>query len=807
MKKILTFVLLLIGTLVIAQNGGLRGVLQNEKQEPVGFANVALYQDKELVKAAITSEEGVFEMKGIPQGVYRLTASFIGYTNLDRTDLLVGENKMVDLGILQFETNGIDLETAVVKADRALIEVKPDRMVFNVEGTINSAGQDALALLRKAPGVIVDNNDNIIVLGRTGVIIYVDGKLLPLNGADLSNYLNNLQADQIDRIDIISNPGAKYDAEGNAGIIDIQLKKDKNLGANGSVNATYSQGRYHRANTGGSGNYRNKRVNVFANGNLFDNGRFHDMNFLGRQNGFILDEINRGRDDERGYDLRLGTDFFLTPHQTIGFLASSGQSEVNSNNLNRINILNQQSPQSIDSILIARNRGDVNRERLTANVNYRYDNRKGRILNVDADWGRFSNENIRIQPNQYYAADQVTELTAIQNDFDTPSDINIYTFKVDYEQDLWGGKWSLGTKVSQVSTENDFRVFDVVETMRTFNERLSNIFDYEERVYAGYVNYSRPINQALQFNSGLRVEQTDATGDLMAFLPELQEPPVELNYLNWFPSAGLTWQMDPRRTVALNYGRRINRPDYNVLNPFNNLLSQLSYMKGNPFLRPEIVNNLELGLTLDYRYNFKVAYSRTSDQITRLIAPDEVDPRAGFMTWENLAMQTVWSFNASLPFQFLPWWSAYFNINASHLDNQADYGNGAVVDVQAFTYNIYQQHTFELPYGFKGEISGFYAGPGVWGGVFLFDPSWSLDIGLQRRFLNDQLNVRLSASDLFYEAYWSGESSFNGLVSEGQGNWDSRRVSLALSYDFGNMQIKSRKRSTGLEDEAKRIGG
>jgi outer membrane receptor protein involved in Fe transport len=244
-----------------------------------------------------------------------------------------------------------------------------------------------------------------------------------------------------------------------------------------------------------------------------------------------------------------------------------------------------------------------------------------------------------------------------------------------------------------------------------------------------------------------------------------------------------------------------------VLNPFNDQVSQLSFSKGNPFLRPEIVNNIELGYTLAYRYNFKLAYSRTSDQITRLIAPDDTDPRAGFITWANLADQTILSFNVSAPVQILKKWNAYFNASASFLDNQADYGDGAVVDVQAFTYSIFQQHTFDLPAGFKAEVSGYYSGPGVWGGVFLYESSWSLDLGLQRRFFQDRLNVRLSASDLFFQTGWDGYSEFNGLLAIGSGRWDSRRVSLSLGYTFGNQNVKSRKRKTGIEDEAGRVGG
>jgi hypothetical protein len=321
------------------------------------------------------------------------------------------------------------------------------------------------------------------------------------------------------------------------------------------------------------------------------------------------------------------------------------------------------------------------------------------------------------------------------------------------------------------------------------------------------VNYARPLGKKWQFSAGLRAELTDAMGNLKAFLPELEEPPVLFNYLSWFPSAGLTWELSEQHSLAFNGGRRINRPDYNVLNPFNNQMSQLSYEKGNPFLRPEIVNNLELGYTLAHRYNLKLAYSKTTDQITRLIAPDEVDPRAGFITWDNLASQTILSVNVSAPVQIAKWWNAYFNGSASHINNQADYGDGGIVDVQAFSYTLFQQHTFDLPWALKGEISGYYSGPGVWGGVFLFESNWGLNLGLQRKFLRDRLNVRLAADDIFYETGWDGYSDFNGLYSAGGGRWDSRRVSLSLGYRFGNDNVKSRRRSTGLEAEAGRVGG
>ncbi len=788
-----------------AQKATISAEFFDSEDRPVEFANVALFtqSDSTMVKVETTNEEGTFSIQNVEEGTYFIEATCVGFADFRKYDLAVSAGQNLNLGRLNLNISSIELETAVVTTSRAIVEIKPDRTVFNVQGTINSAGDDGLSLLRKAPGVLVDNNNNISVLSRSGVMIYVDGKRLPLNGDNLTNYLQNLPAEQIDRIDIITNPGARYEAEGNAGIIDIRLKKDKGLGMNGSLSSTYSKGRFGKGNVSATGNYRNKVLNSFGSLGYSAGNSFHDMNFLNYQNGLLLKERAYQESENENYNLRWGMDFFLDDKHTLGFLVGGnfGDGFTASNNRNAISKgLNT----PVDSILISNNSADKSNQQGTYNINYAYNSGK-KLLNVDLDYGRYRNDYSYIQPNQYFNAQEAVLLTENNTESVTPVEIDIYTFKVDWESEVAGGKLGLGTKLSKVKTDNTFLFYDVPDETRILNETRSNQFIYDERVYAGYVNYARPISEKWNFSAGVRLEKTDATGDLKAFLVELQEPAIDLDFTNLFPSLGLTYQHAPQHSFSLNYGRRINRPDYNVLNPFREQWSELSFSKGNPFLQPEIVNNAELGYTWKYRYNFKLSYSKTTDQITRLIAPDEEDPRAGFITYANLAEQSVYAFNAALPIDITDGWSAFLNLSGSHIDNQADYGNGAVVDVQTWSYNIYQQHTFKLPGNFTGEISGWFSGPGVWGGVFLYETNWSLNLGLQKKFFKDQMNVRLSAQDIFYESGWDGYSSFNGLEAEGGGRWDSRRVSLSLSMNLGNKNVKSRKRKTGIESEAGRV--
>lgn len=802
----LVFLLCLLVSLTSWSQSSIEGIILDTNEDPVLYANVSLHaaMDTTLLKVEVSDEDGHFYFDHVNAGNYLLKISYVGFSDLLK-ELSIEDNVNTDMGRLQMDAEGVDLQTATVTASRVMVEVKPDRTVFNVEGTINSAGDNAIGLLRKAPGVVVDNNDNITVLSRSGVLVYIDGKILPLQGEDLSNYLQNIPAEQIDRIDIITNPSARYEAEGNAGIIDIRLKKNENEGANGSISSNISRGQLTRGNINVSGNYRNKKVNLFGNAGYNGGSNFHTIDFESYQNGLKLDETNYFDRSWNSYDYRIGIDFMASDHSTLGAIISTRDNRGMSVGDNRIVIAQQGANTLIDSILIADSDSDFDRRQLTFNLNYRYAKEKT-TLNIDADYGKYRNDNLRFQPNRYYDANGENLLTEVISSFDTPRDIDIYTLKVDLESAIGKGILATGTKLSQVSTDNTFLFYNVVSGADLLDSRRSNQFDYHEMVYAAYLNYNSSLSEKWKISAGLRAEYTDATGDLQAFDKELEEPPVEFSYLSWFPSAGITYQLSQQNTLSLNYGRRINRPDYNVLNPFNNQLSEISFEKGNPFLQPEIVNNLELGYTLKYRYNFKIAYSKTIDQITRLIAPSESDVRANFITWENLASQKIFSANISAPFQVTKKWSAYINVSASYLDNQADYGNGAIVDVQAATYNVFQQHTFDLPYGFKGEISGWLAGPGVWGGVFRYNEQWSLNLGLQRKFFKNKVNIKLSAQDLFYTSGWDGYSDFNGLYSEGFGNWDSRQVGLSLSYNFGNQNVKSRKRSTGLEEEGKRVG-
>lgn len=804
LKRSLLVFLSLFPIIAFAQNS-LSGKLISPDGEPVGFATVALYShaDSTLAKAETSMEDGSFALQNLAEGNYYLLARFLGFQDLQVENIALAGGRDETLGELTFASGAFELEEAVVVEKRNLIEVKADRTTFNVQGTINAAGSNGMELLRKAPGVVIDNNDNVTVLGRSGVLLYVDGKRVPLAGPELTAYIESLTADQIDRIDIITSPGAKYEAEGNAGVIDIRLKRDKNHGGNGTVSFTHGDGRDARTTFAPSGNYRNKKFNVFGQASAFTGAFTNLMKFQNTQFGNRLFEDHNHNYDSKIFNFRLGADYFLNDNHTVGFLATNFHRSNNDTESSITRIERTAEPNVTDSILVSDLFADFTIKNSTYNVNYVWSQDENQ-LNIDLDYGFYRNDDDSDQPNSYIDPDTEEVLSVANRAYQSPVDIDIYSIKADYEMAAFGGKLGFGSKLSRVETKNTFLFYDLPAGVRIQNDSKSNLFDYQENVYAGYLNYSRQLSEKVNINAGLRVEQTHAEGKLTAFLPELQEPPVDLNYTNYFPSLGISYQYAPMHAFALNYGKRINRPDYNVLNPFTLQNSELSYNRGNPFLNPEIVNNVGLNYTFAYKYNFSLSYSRTDNKITRLLGPDEENERASFISWDNLATETITSFNVSLPFQVTKFWSAFFNLRLAHKNNQASYDDGTTIDLQAWEYGYFQQHSFTLRKGFTAEVSSWYAGPGIWGGVFRFDSQYSIDLGLQKKFLNDQLNVKLTYSDLFEQAYWSGVSNFAGLESVGEGRWDSQRWNINLTYNFGNRNVKSRKRTTGLEAETKR---
>ncbi len=795
-------ILLFITQTYLNAQTSIKGKLQdNISGEGIGFANIVLYaKDSTMVKGVFSEDDGSFEFNRLSSGDYFITSSFVGYQNSSTSlfSLTEGETKILET--MKIESASESLSEVTVTAQRPLMELKPDKMVFNVEGSVNASGNNALELLQKSPGVIVDNNENVTVLGKTGVQVYIDGRPSPLTGDDLANYLKTLQSSEIDAIEIITNPSAKFDAEGNAGIINIKLKKNKKHGFNTSLNMGYSIGEKARYNGSISSNYRNKLVNLYATLGGYKGENWNETNLYREQFGQWFDNKGISNNSWQGYNVKFGSDFFINDKHTIGFL-------VNTNQSNYSDISNTRTPigaignERIDSVLVANTVNEGDRLNANFNINYQYKGENDKGLNIDIDYGRYRMNSDEFQPNYYKDNEEEETLTERIYRFETPKDIDIYTFKVDYEQPLGKNKLEIGAKTALVETDNIFDFYNINNAIESIDIDRSNQFIYTENVNAVYANLNRQAGK-FSIQLGLRLEQTNSEGDLIAMKP-INDENVKRNYIDVFPSAGLSYQLNAKNTFQLSYSRRINRPSYEDLNPFESRLDELTFQKGNPFLNPEYTNSIQLSYSFNYALNTTFRFSHTSDLITRLV--DTANETASFITWLNLADQYNYSINISSPLPIKKWWSTYTSITAYHQHNKADFGEGKIVDVKATSFNIYAQQTFMLPHDFAAELSGWYNSPSLWGGTFEMEDMYSIDFGVSKKLFKGKGKLKLSVSDIFNSNNWRGESNFGDLRMIGNGAWDSQRFKVNFSYLFGNEKVKNRNRRTGLEDEENRI--
>lgn len=803
---------LLCSTLAWTQSsqtmGSISGLVLNASQQPLSYANVLLLNaaDTSLLKAEYTEVDGTFSIPGVAPGQYFVQVSYVGLPEKSTSPFLFTEGQVKRLETIVMADASVDLAQATITARKPLVEVHPDMTVFNVEGSINATGSDAMELLRKAPGVIVDNNDNIILSGKNGVQVYIDNKPTHLSTTDLAAYLRILQSSEIERIEVITNPSAKYDAEGNAGIINIKLKKDKRLGANGTVNLGYSVGIKQRYDGGISGNYRNKLMNVFGSYNYYDGESFNRNHLYREQYDLVIDQTFSNENDWRSHNLRLGTDFFLNKNSTFGFLLTGNKNNY-ADNSSGIAFLQSPGATTPDSTLQALANSGGDRDNYNANLNYRFDDGQGVVWNVDADYGFFKNNNVQDLPNTYLAGDG-SDPSAILSEYIyktiAPTDIDIYSFKVDHERNIGKGKFSTGVKTSYVKTDNDFQYFNVIENDPIIDPDRTNHFVYTEWIQAAYVNYQRQLGK-VGFQAGLRTEHTNSEGDLTALKP-VNNQNVKRDYLDFFPSAGITWQMNEKNMWQATYSRRLDRPSYQDLNPFEGRVDELTFQKGNPFLNPQYTNSVQITHTYKYMYNTSISYSKTTDLIANLTDVDSRDSSAAFLTTDNLASQKNLSLTFSAPVNIAKWWNSYANLNVYRTHNLADFGDGKTVDITVYAFNIYMQHSFTLPKGFVAEVSGWYNSPAVWEGTFETEDMWSVDAGIQKKFFDNNLALKLSVGDVFHSQKWRGSSNLGVLHIRGNGYWDSQRFKANLTWNFGNQQVKkARHRSTGLEDEQKRI--
>lgn len=814
MKKL--FNLLVAGTFAMysqAQTnnpGKVTGSIKDGGQQKIiDAASVSLLKakDSSLIKVAVTDKEGNFIIENVKDGSYLVLATSIGHTKTYSPVFTISPAQPeAKVGVLQLVPQDKNLAGVTVISKKPFIERKADRTVLNVESSISSTGSTALEVLEKAPGVTVDKDGNISLKGKQGVLIMVDGKPTYLSGPELTNMLRNMSSNQLEQIELMTNPSAKYDASGRSGIINIKTKKNKQKGFNGSASTAYSQGVYSRTSNSLNLNYKKGKVNLFStlSGNYRNN--FEDLNIYRRYTNTdkstkAIFEQNSFRTKHNGnYNAKLGADFYASKKTTFGIVVSGVTNPQVENGENTSYLKNNAG--SVDSIVKAVSREKSTWKNGSVNLNFRHVfDSTGREITADADYLRYrADKSQQFYNNSYtpdwlfkYGDNLVGEL---------PSDIKIYSAKVDYTHPLKkGAKIESGVKSSFVETDNTAGYFNVVGNTQTPDYDKTNRFDYKENINAAYLNYSKEMKK-WSIQTGLRLENTNYEGHQFGN-PIKQDSAFKNSYTSLFPTLFIGYNPTEKNQFSFSYGRRINRPDYEDLNPFLFFLDKYTYGAGNPFLKPMYSHVLEAAYTYKQFLTTTLNYSHTKDLFNETFEQKDFATIVRQGNYGSMNDASV-SVNAQIPVQ--KWWN--MNVYTEGKYNQFKgilYGDNIDVHATTFLANINNQFRFKK--GWSAELSGWYRTKGVEGQIAIKSLG-QLNAGVQKQVLKNKGTLKLNVNDVLNTRSPRGEINFQNTEAKFNQTADNRTVTVAFSYRFGKPIKGVQKRKTGgAGDESGRVKG
>ena len=806
MRKLLTIITLItlsFSSRAQVANGKVSGTVVDGSAKIIESATISLLRvkDSSVAKIAVANRNGQFSFENVTEGSYVVSISAIGHSKGFSEDFEISPlNLSVTLKTIELVPLAKSLGGVTVTARKPLIEQKVDRTVLNVDASATNVGTSAMEVLEKSPGVSVDKDGNISLKGKQGVQVYIDGRPSYLSGTDLANYLRSLSSSQLDQIEIMTNPPAKYDAAGNSGIINIKTKKTKQFGYSGSISSTYSQGKYAKFNESFNFNYRKNKINFFTTLGYNNRKNFQELNiqrkFLESSTKEIIshyDQVSKMRDNGESFNGKLGLDFYATKKTTFGAVVTGFYNPGTFGNRSDVLISDP------NRVLLSQTLASANNERkwknLSGNLNFRHAfDSTGRELTADLDYITYNSTNRQDLVNAYYNANGIPTIKADTLLGNLPQDINIYSAKMDYLHPLKkGAKFEAGVKTSFVKTDNN-AVYDSVNYgIMVRDIGRSNHFIYEENVNAAYVNFSRPISKKIFGQLGLRVENTNTKGKQITTNQQF-----ERNYTQLFPTAFVQYKINEKHTLGLNYGRRIERPDYEDLNPFILFLDRYTFQQGNPNLKPQFAHNVELTHTFKGFLNTTLNYTNTTDIINDVLEQD-ANKNETVIRKQNIARQRQYGISVSAGGQVTKWWTGNVYANVfNNLFKGVVNGDNVEIGATAAQFNVSNQFKFAKTW--SAELGGFYTTGGA-DGVFRIRDFGMLNMGISKQVLKGKGTIRLNVRDMLYTQKIRGDIRYSNIDASFQQRRDSRQVAVGFTYRFNKGKVNAQKRKTGGASE------
>ncbi|MGI4738028.1 MAG: outer membrane beta-barrel protein [Janthinobacterium lividum] len=769
-------------------SGQVSGQLLDAQQRPVAFATVLLRQvrDTTWVRDALASAEGRYAFAQLPAGQYRATVLLLGYRPYRSAPFAVAG--AVVLPAIQLVAASQQLRGVEVVGQKPLLEMQPGKLVLHVAASPTAAGATALEILQKIPGLVV-LNDRLSLAGREGLTILLDGRTT--HYTDVVSVLKDFPGSSIDRVEVLTQPGAAYEAAGSAGVLNIILKKNTSLGTNGTLTGTAGYGRFGKAGGALNLNHRTRRgLNVFGNYGYNYRRTYEQLNTdrLATEAGQPVAYAQRSYQPRTAgvHTARVGADLPLTRRQMLGVLLTGYAAGTQVDYENRIDVTSAAQTRQNTT----RNDNQRRTNSYAANLNYKLAlDSAGRELLLDADYSRYQTGN----DNQL--TNNLPDNSEQQLRFNQQTAVQLRSARADYHHPLGTAKLAAGAKVSAADIDSQFDFARLGLGGWQPVPGRSDHFQYTEQLTAGYLSLDTQW-RGVQVQAGLRGEHTHSVATSVA-----QDRTVARDYFQLFPSLSLSRALTKKLGTSLAYGRRIDRPGYQELNPSIVYLDPYSQQQGNPFLRPQLTDSYSAALTYQQQPVLQLAYNRTSDPISLVTGQQD---SVLYSTTTNLGRLSHYSATLNFPLSVGKLVSGYGGINLFYKQYQGQY-LGSEYRQGQLSGLAYLQTTVRLPQGVRLEVSGFYHSAGV-NGLIAFRPFGSATVGLQKSVWHDQLQVRVVAADVFFSNKQQGTVRYQDLDIHFFTQSESRQVRLSLSYSFGNQQLKAaRARTTSLDDERGRV--
>lgn len=760
-------------------------ILNASSKKPVGYATLVLFKtaDSSLVKSSLSDSVGNFQFEELALFSYYLKISHLLYADTTIKIDSINVINHIPLTIYLMPSGKQQLKEVTVTSSKPLIERKIDRLVFNVAGNVNIIGLNALDVLAQTPMIRVDNDESISIIGKGKVTIMINGRTLQMPAEALTAYLKAVPAERIERIEVITNPPAIYSAEGQGGIINIILKKNKKLGYSGTANLTLQKTTYEQGSLSMNMWYNKKNIRYY--GSIFSALGAHGPTYL--RYVFYPTQIRKSSTNQKEYSQGV--------IGTVGFDADISRGITLGASYNRMNVFPYQytiiktqftnrEAQKLDSASIQNNTNKAALSSQSANVHFvkRLDtaNTQKRVV-IDGDWSLNSSSiPNNIETDQYNSDNSlINSLQILSNSHLTTA---IYSLNGIVYLPEKKHEWSFGSRIDFIRDNNN--LFLQINDQGNAEENDYNEFIYHENTQALFVNFKTHLSKRWSFQSGLRGEFTQTKGVSHTLGNSINKD----TYLKLFPTAYFLYRLNSKNTLSVNYGRRINRPGFSILNPYIRYLDQYTYSQGNPNLKPSISNNFELNETCGQNLNISLQYSFSNKGISFIPVPQNNSSAIIYQNTNDLSSRSF-VFSGSYELNKIKWMESLnsFELNYNKIISTSKYTK-PIMDGWSANFRSNNSFYFNKQRSLVGGLLFRYQFPGT-ESIYKYPGSYHFDLSGKYSLLNSKLQIGIHLSDAF-KMITPIKYYVNDILYTVKANGDSRRLYLTVKYTFGNSNLK-----------------